>query len=135
MKQIEDRVSHIYPPDRDWHKRVYPRGDAGGGEFSDASTQISVDIQTVDIQKMEQRVESLLHQPEFIVSMDTGSADDPLIIEGLWHKALKKKLIVFPNALFMGGVPEMTWLAVFQRPLSPPDFIHLWCAHKNEKVL
>jgi type VI secretion system ImpM family protein len=132
VKQIEERVSHIHSPDRDWSRKNGLQG--GGADFSAEPDQMSMNTQE-DIHKMEKHIETLLHQPEFFVSLDTGSGGDPLIIAGLWHRVFKKKLAAFPNALFMGGVPERTCLAVFQRSLSPHDFSQLWSVHKNEKVV
>ncbi len=37
-----------------------------------------------------------------------------------------------PNALFMGGPVEKPYLAVFNRPLSPSDFVRLWTLGKTE---
>jgi len=126
VTQIEDRVCHIYPPDRKWFRGIGPVGPS-----DEDCVQTELDQMSRAAQEMEQRLAPLLHLPEFVVTMNTGASGDPLLTAGLWHKVFKNKLTIFPNALFMGGVPERTCVAVFQRPLSPPDFIRLWSAHEN----
>lgn len=125
LSQIEDRVSHIYPPDRKWFRRSGPEGS---DPFLTEKDQMSPAVQA-----MEQQAAPLRHQPEFIVPIDSGATGDPILTAGLWHRVFKKNLAVFPNALFMGGAPEKTCVAVFQRPLSPADFLHLWTAHEKGK--
>jgi len=126
IDQVADRVNHIYPPDQDWPKMSDQRESTGRQAIYEKSHQVSMDTQ-----KVEGHIEAMVHMPEIIVPMNMGREEDPLIVAGLLHRMLKEKLAAFPNAIFMGGVPERTLLAVFQRPLSTPDFILLWSAYKN----
>ena len=43
-----------------------------------------------------------------------------------WHMALKERSSVTPNAIFMGGNLDKTYLVLFNRPLREDDFIQLW---------
>jgi hypothetical protein len=38
-----------------------------------------------------------------------------------------------PNAVFLGGVPEKRFLAVFNRSLNANDFVGLWSAHTDAR--
>lgn len=52
-------------------------------------------------------------------------ADPPAQIAEL-QAVLKKRSPHAPNAVFMGGCPEKSWLVLFKRPLRPNDFAKLW---------
>ena len=65
-------------------------------------------------------------EPEFMASIDTNACLDVITTAGLWHSALTEKDDIVPNAAFLGGILNATYLAVFRRPLMVPDFIRLW---------
>ncbi|MCP4745887.1 MAG: type VI secretion system-associated protein TagF [Desulfobacteraceae bacterium] len=44
----------------------------------------------------------------------------------LWHAFVKKYGTDIPRAVFWGGTPQQTYLAVFQDALNTADFIKLW---------
>jgi type VI secretion system protein VasJ len=127
VQQLGERVDRIHPPTRDWSRAQERPGVHGQGEAEGEHPHTEQEIQ-----KIEDHVAAVQDLPGFIVSMELMASADPLTVAGLWHRILKDKLAGFPNALFMGGVPEKTCLAVFQRSLAPPDFIKLWSAHKKE---
>ena len=70
-------------------------------------------------------------EPEFLASFDTNACLDAITAAGLWHSALTEKDDIVPNAAFLGGIPNATYLAVFRRPLMVPDFIRLWSVGFN----
>jgi type VI secretion system protein VasJ len=65
-------------------------------------------------------------ETEFMVSFDTASCRDVIVTAGLWHGALIENNVAVPNAAFLGGILNATYLAFFRRPLVVPDFIRLW---------
>jgi hypothetical protein len=64
--------------------------------------------------------------PEFLIPLDTDACRDPAMIASLWYDALEKMNGTAPNAAFLGGGANATYLAFFRRPLAVPDFITLW---------
>jgi hypothetical protein len=67
-----------------------------------------------------------LRDPNFFLPLNEGSAVDDIARVQVWHFLLKKKLKEIPNAVFMGGTLENTFLGVFNRPLLPADFKEMW---------
>jgi type VI secretion system protein VasJ len=67
-------------------------------------------------------------EPEFIASLDADACLDAVTTAGLWHAALTEQQQdgIAPNASFLGGLLNATYLAVFRRPLMVQDFIRLW---------
>ncbi|MCP4692103.1 MAG: hypothetical protein GY859_28920, partial [Desulfobacterales bacterium] len=51
---------------------------------------------------------------------------DPSTLAGAWHRIIKERPLPPPNAAFIGGPPDKTHLAIFNRPLTPADFVRLW---------
>jgi len=70
-------------------------------------------------------------EPEFLAAFDTHACLDPITTAGLWHSALTEQDVIAPNAAFLGGILNATYLAVFRRPLMVPDFIRLWSVGFN----
>ncbi len=52
--------------------------------------------------------------------------DDPSADAARWMKSLSLKNSIVPNALFLGGVPDKSFLVLFERSLMPRDFTSLW---------
>jgi type VI secretion system protein VasJ len=65
-------------------------------------------------------------EPEFLASFDADACLDAVTEAGFWHAALTEQDGIVPNAAFLGGILNATYLAVFRRPLMVPDFIRLW---------
>ncbi len=73
-------------------------------------------------------------EPEFMAVFDADDCKDPVAAAGLWHATLteqQQKDGAMPNAAFLGGVLNATYLAVFRRPLMVQDFIRLWSVGVN----
>jgi type VI secretion system protein VasJ len=70
-------------------------------------------------------------EPEFLASFEPDACLDPITTAGLWHSALTEQDVIAPNAAFLGGILNATYLAVFRRPLRVPDFIRLWSVGFN----
>lgn len=118
FKQMEDQVRSIKPPGPNWKDMETLRG-ASGDPVSDRSQW--------DMGDMVKRIEGLRETPEVFIPLKRGRSDDPFDLVSLLHSLVKKAHKgTVPNSIFMGGVPENTYLAVFMRPLAPTDFVHLW---------
>jgi len=63
-----------------------------------------------------------------IMPLINGSQNDPPRQLSLLLATLKKSSKKPPNAVFMGGIPEKSFLVLFKRPLRPEDFNTLWSA-------
>lgn len=79
-------------------------------------------------EKIRQMVDDHVDEPEFLALLDGNACPDPITAAGLWHAALMDQDGIVPNAVFLGGIPSVTYLAVFRRPLMVQDFIRLWSA-------
>ena len=56
---------------------------------------------------------------------DNNNNDAPSIVME-WHRGLKSYLRTYPGIVLMGGRPEKSYLAAFNRSLNTNDFIKLW---------
>ncbi len=61
-----------------------------------------------------------------LIPLTSFSQDDPPLQIAALQAVLKKRLPHAPNAVFIGGIPEKSWLVLFKRPLRPNDFAKLW---------
>jgi type VI secretion system protein VasJ len=121
FKQMEDEVRSIKPPGFDWkvleHQREFPE------EIEPSSNGRS----RWDLPELEKRIISLREKPETFIPLRGGRPDDHFDFVSLLHFLVKKNHTgAVPNSIFMGGVPDNTYLAVFMRPLAPTDFVRLW---------
>lgn len=65
-------------------------------------------------------------KPEIFIPLEQEGLNDQLMWVALWHRWIKSEAKDPPNALFIGGNLEKTYLAVFRRAILPQDFVHLW---------
>ncbi len=110
FEQFEDDVQIIKPPYSEW------------SEFR----SVSRGLEEWDYKGLENKVAGLSQEVDFCVPLDGGPSDDPRTLAGLWHALLKARINDAPNAVFMGGSSDGTYLAVFKRALVPNDFVRLW---------
>jgi type VI secretion system protein VasJ len=115
FKQLEEEVRIIKRPYPQWSEFVSQRRSLG--ESSPTSH---------NPRAVENKAASLSAETDFFVPLDDGPSNDHLAVAGLWHFFLKAHARAVPNAVFMGGVPDEAYLAVFKRPLMPADFVQLW---------
>lgn len=71
------------------------------------------------------------NKAELIVAINSPESIDPADTIALWHTSLKASLSWLPNTVFVGGTPQKTFMAVYQRSLLAGDFIQLWSADKS----
>ena len=81
---------------------------------------------SLDLIAVEERAALLSKEREFYITLDGGSLNDPFSLATTWHYFLKESAHEVPNAVFMGGALEESYMAVFRRPLTPADFVKLW---------
>jgi type VI secretion system protein VasJ len=112
LKQLEDGVRIIKPPHPQWSEFVSQRGNVNASSWNPRD--------------LENKAVGLSTETDFFVPLEGGPSDDHLAVAGLWHFFLKANNMTAPNAVFMGGVPDEAYLAVFKRPLMPTDFVRLW---------
>ena len=117
LKEFEDEVRTIKSPLPNWSEFVSQREDLGMSPWSS--------------ELLESKAASLSTERNFLVPLEGGPPNDYLEAAGLWHFFLKAHNKVVPNAVFMGGVPDETYLAVFKRPLVSRDFVLLWSGIKG----
>ena len=61
-----------------------------------------------------------------MIPLATEPGNDPAVSAMQWHVILKECSKDIPRAVFWGGTPRCTYLAVFQHALSTSDFVDLW---------
>jgi type VI secretion system protein VasJ len=111
--QFEDEVRLIKPPYPRWSEFVSQREHFQGGSSWNPAD-------------MERKALGPPDKPEIFVPIDVRHPNDPFAVAGLWHAFLKSRIGGVPNAVFLGGAPDETHLAVFRRALVPADFVRLW---------
>ncbi|MDL1962918.1 MAG: TagF domain-containing protein [Deltaproteobacteria bacterium] len=119
FKQMEDGVRIIKPPSPNWSEFTNQRSSQF--EYSSNNRLCNQNLRGI-----KEKVDSLTKKTEFFVPLDSVLSNDPITLACLWHSSLKSRLQEIPNAVFMGGVPDDIYLAVFKRPLIPADFVRLW---------
>jgi type VI secretion system protein VasJ len=121
FKQMEDEVRCIKPPGPIWKDLESLRGRPGEFESS-----LKNRFQW-DLGEIEKKIEGLREIPEILIPLKKGLSDGQSEIVSLLHFLVRKgQGGAVPNSIFMGGVPDNTYLAVFMRPLASDDFIKLW---------
>nr|NIO04259.1 DUF2094 domain-containing protein [Pseudomonadota bacterium] len=76
--------------------------------------------------RFKKGVDALLTHEELCVCLDNSGSGDFLGHVVAWSRALKASGNVVPSSMFVGGLPERSYLAVFQRSLNANDFVRLW---------
>ncbi len=120
FKKLEEEVQGLRPPQSGWNELTSYR--EGFGE------KLALDSGRA----FETQVAGISEKAEISLSLDGGPFEDPFMRLNFWHFLLKRHLKDIPNAVFMGGTLEGTYLALFRRPLTPPDFGRLWSLPRAE---
>ena len=119
FKQMEDEVRIIKQPYPDWSEFTNQRGS----RFERSPNNR---LFHQDFKDLKESIDNLTKKTEFFVPLNTVSPNDPITLVDLWHSFLKSRISVIPNAVFIGGVPDETYLGVFKHSLVPTDFVRLW---------
>lgn len=121
LQQLEEEIYKIRAPSPQWTEYHSERKNLEQpGLNSDSG------VSSWEPRNFKNLEASLAEQKEIMVSLDEGSSHDQFTLSSLYHSIFKARLQVLPNAVFMGGTLETTYLAVFQRPLTSADFVKLW---------
>jgi type VI secretion system ImpM family protein len=129
IKELESEISRIKLPVEDWPTLADQRLRAGGPDHVSQEPRYSHVLR--DVQKA---AETLLKGNEFHVSINNDHGGDALLLSGYWNCALKSRMDIIPNAAFMGGVPERSYLAIFTRSLNSSDFARLWSVSSEDHL-
>jgi type VI secretion system protein VasJ len=122
LRHLDDEVHRIKPPEPRWEEfDELNREQVGIGSPPGRKNG------SEEIRSLENKVMALAERREFFLPID----EEPMI--HLWHSLLKTHLTEIPKAVFMGGNPMKTCLALFQRPLAAQDFQGLWSVFSEGK--
>ncbi len=79
-----------------------------------------------DEQEVSKAVTRLIRDKGVFLLLDSGTLGGSQDMAAAWHVMLKERISIVPSTVFMGGSSEAVFLAVFNRPLAPSDFVSLW---------
>ena len=117
LKQLKEGLDHIKIPSADWPALANQRSMIG---------TMSDNQLTVDFHEITKHVQRLLDIGESIIYLKDVDEAESDKSAGYWNWAFKTKLKIIPNAIFMGGTPDKSYLIVFNRSLNASDFVRLW---------
>jgi hypothetical protein len=112
VRQIQEESALLVAPAPDW--------DAFGMQSNPSGTSVS------NIGKPAPDELSNPADRALIVPLDAPGLKSQFDIVINWHSRLKAAGGPIPNAVFMGGLPEQSYLAVYKRALNASDFVDLW---------
>jgi len=121
LDQFEGDLKRINMPSPHWPAYDSQRLNTGTPDTSSSERSL---INSSD--GFKKGVGALLTQGEFCVSLDNNESGDFLRPVIAWSRTLRASGNIVPSSLFMGGLPERSYLAVFQRSLNANDFVRLW---------
>ena len=117
LKQLKEGLDHIKIPSADWRGLADQRAMVGTMN----ANQIAGDLHEIT-----EHVQRLLDIGDSIVYLKNVYGADSDKSAGYWNWALKAELKIIPNAIFMGGIPDKSYIIVFNRSLNTSDFARLW---------
>ncbi|RNC71726.1 MAG: type VI secretion system protein TssA [Desulfuromonadales bacterium] len=123
LKKLERELQTIRPPDTDWDELATRRQG-----INRLGSPLDPFASFLDLPELERMAEAHGGKGELHVSLDRGPVNDKISLVSLWHLLVKEGAKGVPNALFMGGTLERSFLAFYRRALAPGDFLHLWSA-------
>jgi type VI secretion system protein ImpM len=121
LKGLETDVHAIKNPNHKWMELKTRNENLGKNHSLPHAIKISIDHEEI----ME-KASHLSQKMEVLIPLDHEARIDPFDAAGQWCALLKDHWSGVPNAIFMGGVPEKHFLAIFNRSLNANDFVRLW---------
>lgn len=118
FKQFEDEVMKIKVPDLD-----LPHFATQRDQDNDLET-----ISGLDTGDIIEKLDDLRKKSEIFVPLSIENHSDQFRLACLIQTLAKKHIGALPNSIFMGGVPQGAFIAVFMGPLNSSDFVRLWSA-------
>lgn len=119
LRQLKDGIGRIKLPSSDWPALANQRAKAGAADT--ANKYVDWDSQGVAT-----HVQRLLEAGESIVYLNNTPETDSEKSADHWIGALKTHLKIVPNAVFLGGMPQKSFMIVLNRSLNVDDFVRLW---------
>ncbi len=121
LKELEDEVCAIKNPGHAWVELKSQKRNLGD------PPSVPDDLtRSMDTDEIRKNAGCLSNEMEVLIPLESQSGQDPFELASLWVSLLKAQCSDVPNAIFMGGVPDKPFLAVFNRPLKANDFVRLW---------
>jgi type VI secretion system protein VasJ len=121
LKGLEHEVFAIKAPKPDWREvRCRNRNRENSQSLPNALTISNHN------DEINEKAACLSKEMEVLVPLDIHTHEDFLSVAGHWNFVFKDHGLDIPNAVFLGGIPEKHFLAVFNRPLNSKDFVRLW---------
>ena len=121
LTQLETDIGRVKLPSREWSAFAERRLKDGKQDNS-----AEENIMSQRRREIEKGAGALLATKELFVSIDAGQGCDSLTMAWFWLCLLKSRIDIVPNAVFLGGIPEKSYLAIFNRSLNTGDFVRLW---------
>jgi len=121
LDQLEIDLRRIKMPSPHWSTYDSQRLNTGTPDMSSSGRSF-----ISSSNGFKKGVDALLTHGEFCVCLDNNKNGDFLRPVIAWSRALRASGNIVPSSLFMGGLPERSYLAVFQRSLNANDFVRLW---------
>lgn len=121
VHELEGEVQNIRQPHPEWPKFIEKRLTV-----VDIGSSPGHESPIPHFRELNEQAARFSAQAESFIHLHRGETHDEVTLILLWHflfKSLGKKI---PNAVFAGGTVEKTYLAWFNRPVNPADFVHLW---------
>lgn len=124
FKKLEEEIRTIRSPDANWPELALKRKELNFmGSPNDPYASF------FDLRELKKTATTNAGKQEVFISLDRGSCDDKIMHVSLWHLLSKEAANnSFPNAIFMGGTLDKTYLSIFKRAIKPSDFVQLWSA-------
>lgn len=111
FKKIGAELRNIRQPSSEWQELKEKREEAAALEETGALKNIA----------------SLLSEKyEGFIPIEQNPNRDQNALIGCWHYLFKKHSPTVPNAAFMGGAFDKTFLVFYKKPLTLLNFVQLW---------
>jgi len=121
LRELEDELLGFSPPSAEW-----ARCRAERDELLRTETGAAEEGQAAYAALQAQQIPPG-RATEIIIPIDETLHIDPTVVLSHWQMVLKGQGDgTTPNAAFLGGLPEKSFLVFFRRALLPGDFHTLW---------
>ncbi len=121
LRQLETDIGRIKLPSQEWS--AFADGRLKGKNQDNRAEE---NIMSQRRREIEKGAGALLATNELFIPIDADQGCDSLTMAWYWLCFLKSHVDIVPNAVFLGGVPEKSYLAIFNRSLNSGDFVRLW---------
>ncbi|HME43643.1 MAG TPA: type VI secretion system-associated protein TagF [Syntrophorhabdales bacterium] len=119
LRELEDQILNITPPAAAWLELARKR--EGFGEPG-----------PLQLRELEANASGLSGRTDCVIPVARVSSRDNFEMICLYHSFVRARMEAAPSAMFMGGMAEKLYVALFRRPLAPSDFIRLWSITPQE---